>query len=240
MPRRAEAGALRRRPAVVPLRARAPARAPLAIAARPRSSPARACTSPPSYDADGFRARHGIDAAVRAVRGPARARKGWDWLLAAFHFAIRQYDLPFDLVTTGVSPANAPADVVGTRARASASSTRPRSPNAFAAASRLRAAEHQRELLAHDHGVVAGRHSGARSRREATCCAGTATDRAAASPSPTSSSSRSVSRSSRPRPTTAARLAKAGREYVLANYQLGRRARRDGDRPRRSSRCASS
>ena len=39
--------------------------------------------------------------------------KGWDWLLAAFHFAIRQYALPFDLVTIGVSPADTPPDLSG-------------------------------------------------------------------------------------------------------------------------------
>ena len=40
------------------------------------SSPARACTCPTSYDPEGFRARHGLDAPVPPVRGPARAGQG--------------------------------------------------------------------------------------------------------------------------------------------------------------------
>jgi len=68
---------------------------------------------PASYDADGFRARHGLTRPYLLFAGRRERGKGWDWLLAAFHFAIRQYELPFDLVTTGVSPAGAPPDLSG-------------------------------------------------------------------------------------------------------------------------------
>ena len=173
---------------------------------------------PTSYDPEGFCARHNLSRPFILFAGRRERGKGWDWLLAAFHFAIRQYDLPFDLVTIGVSPAASGSRPLGPRARPRIS-RRIRSRRRLRGRNRLRAAEHQRELLAHDHGVVAGRHAGALARREARCCAGTAIDPAAASPSPTSSSSRNASRSSRPRPSEAAQLAKAGREYVLANYQ---------------------
>lgn len=68
---------------------------------------------PDGYDADGFRARHGLERPFVLFAGRREGGKGWDWLLAAFHFAIRQYGLPFDLVTIGVSPADTPADASG-------------------------------------------------------------------------------------------------------------------------------
>jgi glycosyltransferase involved in cell wall biosynthesis len=68
---------------------------------------------PASYDPDGFRERHGLSRPFILFAGRRERGKGWDWLLAAFHFAIRQYELPFDLVTTGVSPAGAPPDLSG-------------------------------------------------------------------------------------------------------------------------------
>ena len=68
---------------------------------------------PQSYDAEGFRARHDLERPFLLFAGRRERGKGWDWLLAAFHFAIRQYGLPFDLVTTGVSPANTPSDNSG-------------------------------------------------------------------------------------------------------------------------------
>ena len=113
LPRRAEAGALRRRAPVVPLRARAPARARLRVVARSRrdrrrcARPRRA-TTPTAFAPATASTRPFLLFAGRRERG-----KGWDWLLAAFHFAIRQYGLPFDLVTIGVSPADAPADLSG-------------------------------------------------------------------------------------------------------------------------------
>jgi hypothetical protein len=49
---------------------------------------------PTSYDPEGFCARHGLTRPV-------------------LHFAIRQYELPFDLVTVGVGPADSPTDLSG-------------------------------------------------------------------------------------------------------------------------------
>jgi len=68
---------------------------------------------PASYDPEGFRERHGLERPFVLFAGRRERGKGWDWLLSAFHFAIRQYRLPFDLVTTGVSPAGAPPDLSG-------------------------------------------------------------------------------------------------------------------------------
>jgi glycosyltransferase involved in cell wall biosynthesis len=68
---------------------------------------------PASYDPEGFRARHNLTRPFLLFAGRRERPKGWDWLLAAFHFAIRQYDLPFDLVTIGVSPPDSPADLSG-------------------------------------------------------------------------------------------------------------------------------
>jgi glycosyltransferase involved in cell wall biosynthesis len=68
---------------------------------------------PTNYDAEGFRERHGLSRPFLLFAGRRERGKGWDWLLAAFHFAIRQYGLPFDLVTIGVSPADTPADLSG-------------------------------------------------------------------------------------------------------------------------------
>jgi glycosyltransferase involved in cell wall biosynthesis len=70
-------------------------------------------TVPTSYDPDGFRARHGLTRPYLLFAGRRERGKGWDRLLAAFHFAIRQYALPFDLVTIGVSPEGQPADLSG-------------------------------------------------------------------------------------------------------------------------------
>jgi glycosyltransferase involved in cell wall biosynthesis len=68
---------------------------------------------PVRYDPDGFRARHNLERPFILFAGRRERGKGWDWLLAAFHFAIRQYELPFDLVTIGVGPANARTDASG-------------------------------------------------------------------------------------------------------------------------------
>jgi glycosyltransferase involved in cell wall biosynthesis len=68
---------------------------------------------PSSYDPESFVARHGLTKPFLLFAGRRERGKGWDWLLAAFHFAIRQYDLPFDLVTIGVSPAGTPPDRSG-------------------------------------------------------------------------------------------------------------------------------
>lgn len=68
---------------------------------------------PEQYDADGFRARHGLERPFVLFAGRRERGKGWDALLSAFHFAIRQEGVPFDLVTIGVSPGNTQPDASG-------------------------------------------------------------------------------------------------------------------------------
>ncbi len=68
---------------------------------------------PAGYDPDGFRARHGLERPFILFAGRREHGKGWDWLLSAFHFATRRYGLPFDLVTIGVGPPGAPSDGTG-------------------------------------------------------------------------------------------------------------------------------
>ncbi|CAN5174379.1 glycosyltransferase family 4 protein [soil metagenome] len=70
---------------------------------------------PSSYDADGFRRRHGIDRPYLLYTGRREGAKGWDDLLAGFTRAVTRRDLPFALVTMGageVAPAAAVADRV--------------------------------------------------------------------------------------------------------------------------------
>jgi glycosyltransferase involved in cell wall biosynthesis len=68
---------------------------------------------PEHYDPEGFRARHGLERPYILFAGRRENGKGWGWLLGAFHFALREYDVPFDLVTIGVSPDGTPADASG-------------------------------------------------------------------------------------------------------------------------------
>jgi len=68
---------------------------------------------PAAYDPDGFRARHGLERPFLLFAGRRERGKGWDWLLSAFHFAVGQYDVPFDLVTIGVGPPRAPMGDAG-------------------------------------------------------------------------------------------------------------------------------
>lgn len=68
---------------------------------------------PERYDPEGFRARHGLERPYLLFAGRREHGKGWDSLLSAFHFALRQHDLPFDLVTIGVSPAGSQPDASG-------------------------------------------------------------------------------------------------------------------------------
>ena len=192
---------VRRRPPVVPVRARARARARVCA-----SLPDHVVTGAGVHVPDELRRRRLLAHATVSTRpfllfaGRRERGKGWDWLLAAFHFAIRQYDAAVRPRDDRREPGRHAGRSLGPRPR-SRLSRRRRSRRRVRGRGRVRAAEHQRELLAHDHGVVARRHSGARGRAAATSCAGTAIAPAAASPSPTSSSSRSASRSSPPRPT---------------------------------------
>ena len=112
-------------------------------------------------------------------RGAARRGKGWDWLLAAFHFAIRQYALPFDLVTIGVSPADTPPDASG-RVHDLGFLDDAEVADAFAAAAAYVQPSTNESFSRTIDGVVARRHAGARERRAATSCTGTANARAAA------------------------------------------------------------
>jgi hypothetical protein len=126
---------------------------------------------PESYDPDGFRARHGLERPYVLFAGRRERGKGWDWLLAAFHFAIRQYGLPFDLVTIGVSPANTAPDASG-RVH-DLISKRPRSPTHSRRPPRTssRAATRVSRARSWSRGSPARRCS---RRRAAKCCSGIA------------------------------------------------------------------
>ena len=68
---------------------------------------------PGSYDAAGFRARHGLERPYVLFAGRREGGKGWTWLLDAFRFAITRDDVPFDLVSIGVGPVDVPPDLAG-------------------------------------------------------------------------------------------------------------------------------
>ena len=228
--RGAQPRALRRRAPVVPVRARAPARARARDAPRPRRhrrgrARARRATTPRASSRGTASTRPFLLFAGRRER-----RQGLG--LAARRVPLR--DPP-------VRPAVRPRDhrcQPGRHARrslraastTSGSSTTPRSrtPSRPRPRTCSRAPTRASRARSWSRGWPARPCS---PPPAATCCAGTAIARAAASPSPTSSSSRSASRSSPRAPDDAARLAKAGREYVLANYRWERRARRDGSEP---------
>ena len=66
---------------------------------------------PESYDPAGFRERHGLTRPFIFYAGRREFGKGWNWLLHAFAGALSRHRLPFDLVTMGVGPVNAPAAI---------------------------------------------------------------------------------------------------------------------------------
>jgi glycosyltransferase involved in cell wall biosynthesis len=68
---------------------------------------------PEHYDAEGFRARHGIERPYVLYAGRREGGKGWDWLLAAYRRAALDDGVPIDLVTTGVGPVVVPPDIEG-------------------------------------------------------------------------------------------------------------------------------
>jgi glycosyltransferase involved in cell wall biosynthesis len=68
---------------------------------------------PEEYHPEKFLERHGIERPFLLYAGRRERGKGWDWLGRAFHFALDQYDAPFDLVAIGVGPAGAPVDTSG-------------------------------------------------------------------------------------------------------------------------------
>ena len=120
---------------------------------------------PEHYDVDGFRARHGITGRFVLFAGRREGGKNWERMLDAFAHAVVRENLPFSLVTMGhgeIAPAGGdrrPGD-------------RPRLPPRRRARRRVRRrrrvhpAVGERELLAHDHGGLAGRHPRDRDGRE--------------------------------------------------------------------------
>jgi len=66
---------------------------------------------PSSYDAEGFRKRHNIERPFVLFAGRREGGKGWNWLLSAFQFAVENYDIPLDLVTSGVGPIGVPGEI---------------------------------------------------------------------------------------------------------------------------------
>jgi glycosyltransferase involved in cell wall biosynthesis len=68
---------------------------------------------PEQYHPEKFLERHHLERPFILFAGRRERGKGWDWLGNAFHFAIQQYDVPFDLVAIGVGPAAAPVDRSG-------------------------------------------------------------------------------------------------------------------------------
>ena len=104
---------LRRPRRVVPLRARARPR-PRACSRCRRATAwsASGVHVPERYDPDGFRARHGVDATVRAVRRPARRRQRvGSGCSTRSPVPSRAYDLPFALVTIGTGEVHPPAAI---------------------------------------------------------------------------------------------------------------------------------
>jgi glycosyltransferase involved in cell wall biosynthesis len=63
---------------------------------------------PESYDPEGFRERHNLVRPYVLYAGRREGGKGWQELMAGFALAIRRHHLPFDLVTAGVGHAQVP------------------------------------------------------------------------------------------------------------------------------------
>jgi glycosyltransferase involved in cell wall biosynthesis len=66
---------------------------------------------PDRYDAEGFRARHGIDGPFVLYAGRREGAKGWEWLLDAFATAVTRHELDLRLVTLGSGEVRPPAAV---------------------------------------------------------------------------------------------------------------------------------
>ena len=121
---------------------------------------------PTSYDADGFRERHGIERPFVLFAGRREGGKGWDWLLDAYQFAVDNYDVPLDLVTSGVGPVGVPDEHrrprhrprVPRRRRGRRTRSRPRPRTC----SRARNESFSRTV----DGSVAGAHARARDRAQ--------------------------------------------------------------------------
>jgi len=172
---------------------------------------------PASYDAEGFCVRHGLTRPFVLFAGRREHGKGWDWLCAAFHFAIRQYGLPFDLVTIGVSPPDTPPDLSG-RVHDLGFLDDAEVPDAFAAAAAYIQPSTNESFsrtimeswLAGTPVLAAAGSEVVRWHCERSGGGLTFTDEFELGQALTFLAAA---------PDEAARLAKAGREYVLANYQ---------------------
>ena len=68
---------------------------------------------PDEYDPHGFRSRHGIDGRFLVYAGRREGAKGWQQLLAGLARASRRFDLPFSLVTMGVGEVDVPPELDG-------------------------------------------------------------------------------------------------------------------------------
>jgi glycosyltransferase involved in cell wall biosynthesis len=68
---------------------------------------------PAGYDADGFRARHGLRRPFVLYAGRREAGKGWDLLVEAWAEAVAGLGADLDLVTIGVGPVAAPPGLDG-------------------------------------------------------------------------------------------------------------------------------
>ena len=66
---------------------------------------------PESYDREGFRKRHDLEHPYVLYAGRREGGKGWQELMVGFGVAIRRHFLPFDLVTVGVGDALPPASL---------------------------------------------------------------------------------------------------------------------------------
>lgn len=66
---------------------------------------------PESYEAAGFRERHGIDRPFLLYAGRREGAKGWDELLEAFASATVRHDLPFALATMGRGEFTVPFEI---------------------------------------------------------------------------------------------------------------------------------
>jgi glycosyltransferase involved in cell wall biosynthesis len=63
---------------------------------------------PVSYDAEGFRARHGIARPFVLYAGRREVDKGWNWLLDTYQDSLEVDDAGFDLVSVGVGEIEVP------------------------------------------------------------------------------------------------------------------------------------
>ena len=66
---------------------------------------------PAGYDPDGFRQRYGIEGRFLLYAGRREGAKGWEDLLRAFATANARRKLPFTLVTMGGGPVNPPKEI---------------------------------------------------------------------------------------------------------------------------------